>query len=85
MTDKETLTELNKAEFDQLIENFIDRDDDRIEPSAFLKALAELERKRAISIVWAGEIESGMEEIRQQVSASLERSAQEFYVANAGS
>ena len=48
MTDKETLAELTTAEFDQLIENFIDRDDDRIEPTTFLMALAELEQRRAV-------------------------------------
>ena len=48
MMEKETLADLTTDEFDQLIDDFIAREDDRIEPSTFLLAMAELERKRAI-------------------------------------
>ncbi len=43
---KETIGDLTTDEFNQLVENFIDREDDRIEPTTFLKAMAALERKR---------------------------------------
>ncbi len=48
---KETIGDLTTDEFNQLIDNFIAREDDRIEPSTFLKAVAELERKRAVKEV----------------------------------
>ena len=41
---KETLAELTTDEFNQLLEGYLTRADDRIEPSAFLSALAELEQ-----------------------------------------
>jgi len=44
---KETFEELSTSEFNQLVDEFITREDDRIEPSTFLKAVAELERRRA--------------------------------------
>ncbi len=48
---KETIGDLTTDEFNQLIDHFIAREDDRIEPSTFLKAVAELERKRAVKAV----------------------------------
>jgi hypothetical protein len=42
------MDDLTTEEFNQLIDNFIAREDDRIEPSTFLKAMAELERRRAV-------------------------------------
>ena len=44
---KETFEDLSTDEFNQLVDEFITREDDRIEPSTFLKAVAELERRRA--------------------------------------
>lgn len=46
--EKETIEELTTGEFNLLIDRFIAREDDRIEPSTFLKAMAELEAGRAI-------------------------------------
>ena len=43
---KETIAHLSTEEFKELVENFIQREDDRIEPSTFLKAMEELERQR---------------------------------------
>lgn len=48
---KETLAELTTDEFDQLLEGYITREDDRIEPSVFLSALAELEQRRTLNEV----------------------------------
>ena len=48
---KETIGDLTTDEFNQLIDNFITREDDRIEPSTFLKAMAELERRRTVKEV----------------------------------
>jgi hypothetical protein len=44
---REIIGDLTTSEFDQLIENFITREDDRITPSVFLAAMAELERRQA--------------------------------------
>lgn len=49
MTEKETLAELTTDEFNQLINGFIAREDDRLAPSTFLQALAELEQRRAVN------------------------------------
>ena len=43
---KETFEELSTDEFNQLVDEFITREDDRIAPSTFLKAVAKLERRR---------------------------------------
>jgi predicted nucleotidyltransferase len=52
MTRKEEMIEdLTTDEFNQLVDNFIAREDDRIEPSTFLMAMAELEQKRAVNEV----------------------------------
>ena len=40
---EEVLEDLSADEFDALLAGFIGREDDRIEPSVFLKAVAELE------------------------------------------
>ncbi len=48
---KETIEDLTTDEFNQLVDGFIAREDDRIEPSTFLKAVAELEQKRAVKEV----------------------------------
>lgn len=48
---EETIQDLTTEDFNQLVEGFIAREDDRIEPSVFLKAVVELERKRAIKEV----------------------------------
>jgi hypothetical protein len=57
---KETIDDLTTDEFNQLINNFITREDDRIEPSTFLKAMAEVERKRAVKEVeLTGRVVSG--------------------------
>jgi len=45
---EEMIEELTTDEFNQLIDGFIAREDDRIEPSVFLNAMAELERGRAV-------------------------------------
>jgi hypothetical protein len=47
----ESIGDLTTSEFDQLIENFITREDDRITPSVFLTVMAELERRQAIQEV----------------------------------
>ena len=44
---KERIADLSAEEFKELVENFIQREDDRIEPSTFLKAMEELERQRS--------------------------------------
>ena len=44
---KETIADLSTEEFKELMDNFIQREDDRIEPSTFLKAMEELEQQRA--------------------------------------
>lgn len=46
--EKETLAELTTDEFNQLIDGFIARADDRLEPATFLSAMAELEQRRAV-------------------------------------
>jgi len=53
MTDdtKKTIADLTTEEFNELIDGFIQREDDRIEPSTFLKAVAELERERAREVI----------------------------------
>jgi hypothetical protein len=48
---REAVGELTTNEFEQLIENFITREDDRITPSVFLTAMAELEQRQAIQEV----------------------------------
>ena len=44
----ETIENLATDDFNRLVTDFIAREDDRIEPSTFLKAMAELERNRGI-------------------------------------
>lgn len=51
MMSKETIEDLTTDEFNQLVDGFIAREDDRIEPSTFLMAVAELEQKRAVKEV----------------------------------
>src|SRR5205809_967186 len=48
---KETIADLTTNKFNQLIDNFISREDDRIEPGTFLMAASELERKRPLKEV----------------------------------
>jgi uncharacterized protein with ParB-like and HNH nuclease domain len=48
---KGTFEELSVEEFDDLIENFINRGDDRIELSTFLEAMAEIEKEKTLRIV----------------------------------
>ena len=48
---KETISDLTTAEFNQFVETVIDREDDQIEPSTFLKAIAELERQHSVKYV----------------------------------
>ena len=50
---KETIADLSTEEFKELVENFIQREDDRIEPSTFLKAMEELERQRKVFKRWS--------------------------------
>jgi hypothetical protein len=45
---EETIQDLTTEDFNQLIDDFVSREDDRIEPSIFLTAMAELERARAV-------------------------------------
>ncbi|MEK7830050.1 MAG: hypothetical protein AAB401_03145 [Acidobacteriota bacterium] len=47
----ETIENLATDDFNRLVTDFIAREDDRIEPSTFLKAMAELERNRGIKEV----------------------------------
>ncbi|MBM3242312.1 hypothetical protein FJZ31_39090 [Candidatus Poribacteria bacterium] len=57
---KETFEELSVEEFDDLIENFINRGDDRIELSTFLKAMAEIEKEKTFRVVeLSGEFANG--------------------------
>ena len=57
---KETFEELSVEEFDDLIENFINRGDDRIELSTFLEAMAEIEKEKTPRIVeLSGEFANG--------------------------
>ncbi len=44
--EKQTIEELTTEEFNQLVNRFMEREDDRIEPSTFLRAAAELEARR---------------------------------------
>jgi hypothetical protein len=44
----ETVGDLTTSEFDQLIEDFILREEDRIPPSAFLTAMAKLEQRHGL-------------------------------------
>ena len=48
---QETIGDLTTDAFNQLVDHFIAREDDRIEPSTFLKAMAEIERQRAVKEV----------------------------------
>jgi hypothetical protein len=54
---KETIEDLTTEEFDRLIDNFIAREDDRIEPSTFLKAMREAAQMTSAT----------MEEISEQI------------------
>ena len=57
---KETISDLTTAEFNQMVETFIDREDDRIEPSTFLKAIAELEHQHSVkSVELTGQVVNG--------------------------
>lgn len=57
---KETISDLTTAEFNQVVETFVDREDDRIEPSAFLKAIAELEHNHPVkSVELTGQVVNG--------------------------
>lgn len=47
MSEK-TIQDLTIEEFNQLVDDFVVREDDRIEPSVFLTAMAGLERARAV-------------------------------------
>lgn len=57
---KETVGDLTVVEFGDLVTGFIERGDDRIEPSTFLHAAAELDRKQGYSEVeLAGRLVNG--------------------------
>lgn len=57
---KETISDQTTAEFNQLVETFIDREDDRIEPSTFLKAIADLEHNQSVkSVELTGKVVNG--------------------------
>jgi hypothetical protein len=43
---EESIQDLTTEDFNRLIDDFVAREDDRIEPSVFLTAMAELERAR---------------------------------------
>jgi hypothetical protein len=45
---EETTQHLTTEEFNQLVDDFVAREDDRIEPSVILTAMAELERAHAV-------------------------------------
>jgi len=46
-----TFADLSEEEFDRLIEGFIDRDDDRIELSTFLEAMAAIEAQSIPQVI----------------------------------
>ena len=46
-----TFADLSGEEFDQLIEGFIERDDDRIELSTFLEAMAAIEAQSLQQVI----------------------------------
>ena len=79
--EKETLVELTTDEFDQLLEGYITRDDDRIEPSVFLSALTELEQRRPVNeIELSGSFVNG--QIIFDTPAPLPVSANTVYVGD---
>jgi hypothetical protein len=47
---EETIQDLTTEDFNQLIDDFVAREDDRIEPSVFLPAMAELQRARVVEV-----------------------------------
>jgi hypothetical protein len=78
---EETIQDLTTEDFNQLVEGFIAREDDRIEPSVFLKAIVELERKRAIKEVeLTGQVING--EVIFDAPAPLPVEANTLYVGD---